>query len=202
MLLAVLLSAAAAVAPPPFQGSIQKPTWPELRFTYRAGCPVGPKDLRTLHVGHWGFDGKPKRGSIVVHRAVARDVLKVFRVLYAERFPIRRVEPASRYRGSDDRSMAADNTSGFNCRPVEGTSSWSMHAYGKAIDMNPLENPYVRGATVSPRRGRAFLDRSRYRKGMIREGDVVTRAFDSIGWGWGGRWQSLKDWQHFSTNGR
>lgn len=203
MLLAALFSAAAfAAAPPAFEGSIAKPTRAELRFTYRAGCPVGPKDLRSVHVSHWGFDGRAKRGTIVVHRTVARDVLGVFRELYAERFPVRKIEPASLYRGSDERSMAADNTSGFNCRPVEGSSSWSMHAYGKAIDLNPIENPYWRGSTVSPARGRAYLDRSRYRKGMVREGDVVTRAFDRIGWGWGGRWRSLKDWQHFSTNGR
>ena len=95
--------------------------------------------------------------------------------------------------------MAADNTSGFNCRFVGGTTRWSMHAYGEAIDVNPVENPYVRGSTVSPPAGRAYLDRSRYRKGMAVRGGVLVRAFAAVGWKWGA---SFGDYQHFSTTGR
>ena len=95
--------------------------------------------------------------------------------------------------------MAADNTSGFNCRFVGGTTRWSMHAYGEAIDVNTVENPYVRGSTVSPPAGRAYLDRSRYRKGMAVPGGVLVRAFASAGWKWGA---SFGDYQHFSTTGR
>ena len=95
--------------------------------------------------------------------------------------------------------MAADNTSGFNCRFVGGTSRWSMHAYGEAIDVNPVENPYVRGGTVSPARGRAYVDRSSYRPGMAVTGGVLVRAFAAAGWAWG---ESFGDYQHFSTTGR
>jgi hypothetical protein len=95
--------------------------------------------------------------------------------------------------------MAADNTSAFNCRFVGGTSRWSMHAYGEAIDVNPVENPYVRGGYVSPAAGRPFLDRSRYRKGMAVRDGVLVRAFASVGWKWGA---SFGDYQHFSTTGR
>ena len=184
-------------APP--VGSIEPVTAADLRHSYRAGCPVSPARLRTVRVSYWGFDGRPRVGRIVVASRVAPDVLAVFRILWSERFPLRRLRPVSAYRGSDDASMAADNTSGFNCRFVGGTSRWSLHAYGEAIDVNPVENPYVQGSRVSPSAGRAFLDRSRYRKGMALRGGVLVRAFSSVGWKWGA---SFGDYQHFSTTGR
>src|ERR671910_2965651 len=153
-------------AAPAFTGRVEPVRWADLRFSYRNGCPVGPGELRTVVVSHWGFDGQARVGRIVVARRVAPGVVTVFRQLWAAKFPIRLLRPVSAYRGSDDASMAADNTSGFNCRFVGGTSRWSMHAYGEAIDVNPLENPYVRGSTVSPGAGRAYLDRSHYRPGM------------------------------------
>jgi hypothetical protein len=197
---AVLFAAVAlTVGAPQFQGEIGPVRWDDLRFSYRAGCPVGPAQLRTVRVSHWGFDGRARAGSIVVARRSAPAVLAVFRRLWAERFPIRRLQPVSAYRGSDDASMAADNTSGFNCRFVGGTSRWSMHAYGEAIDVNPVENPYIRGGTASPAAGRAYLDRSPYRQGMAVAGGVLVRAFASVGWSWGA---SFGDYQHFSTTGR
>jgi hypothetical protein len=112
------------------------------------------------------------------------------------------VFPVSRYRGSDDASMAADNTSAFNCRAAVGSSGrWSMHAYGLAIDVNPVENPYVLGARVLPPAGRRYLDRTRPRRGMAVEGGVLVEAFEAVGWRWGGRWTNSRDYQHFSTNG-
>jgi hypothetical protein len=201
VLVLALSAAAAAAAPPPFRASVSPVRWDELRFSYRAGCPVPPSQLRTVRVAHWGFDGRVREGAVVVHRRVAPAIVTVFRQLYAARFPIRRLEPVSRFRGSDDASMAADNTSGFNCRRVDG-GPWSMHAYGLALDVNPLENPYVRRGVVQPPAGRAHLDRSRYRRGYAVEGGALVRAFASIGWEWGGRWTSSKDYQHFSENGR
>ena len=135
----------------------------------------------------------------MVSRRVAADVLTVFRKLWAARFPIRRLQPVSAYRGSDDASMTADNTSGFNCRVVGGTARWSLHAYGEAIDVNPIENPYVQGSRVSPPAGRAFVARSPYRPGMAVAEGVLVRAFASVGWKWGA---SFGDYQHFSTTGR
>jgi hypothetical protein len=188
-----------ALASPRFASEIAPVTWNDLRHSYRAGCPVRPERLRTVHVTTWGFDGRPSEGSIVVSRRVAPAVVTVFRRLWEERFPIRRLRPVSAYRGSDDASMAADNTSGFNCRFVGGTSRWSMHAYGEAIDVNPVENPYVQGSRVSPAAGRAFLDRSPYRPGMAVVDGVLVRAFASVGWKWGA---PFGDYQHFSTTGR
>ncbi len=197
---AVLFATVAlALGAPAFNAEITPVRWDDLRHSYRAGCPVGPAELRTIHVSHWGFDGRAHTGSIVVARRVARDVVEVFRTLWSERFPIRRLQPVSAYRGSDDASMAADNTSGFNCRFVGVTSRWSLHAYGEAIDVNTVENPYIRGSTVSPPAGRAYLDRSRYRKGMAVPDGVLVRAFASVGWKWGA---GYGDYQHFSTTGR
>ncbi|HKY12519.1 MAG TPA: M15 family metallopeptidase [Gaiellaceae bacterium] len=204
---AVLLLVAAAVlvgaspSTPRFVGTISEVTQAELRYSYRPGCPVGPSELRRLEVSHWDFAGRRRVGSIVVRATEARDVLSVFRKLYAARFPIRRLRLVEAYKGSDDASMAADNTSGFNCRYVTGTRRWSQHAYGLAIDINPVENPYVHGGRVEPPAGRRYLDRARARRGMVVPGDVVIRAFAAIGWSWGGRW-STPDYQHFSATGR
>ena len=191
--------ASASSAAPRFSGSIEPVRRDDLRHSYRVGCPVAPTQLRTVVVSYRDFGGNAQTGRIVVARRVAADVVAVFRRLWQARFPLRRLRPVSSYRGDDDASMAADNTSGFNCRFVEGTSAWSMHAYGEAIDVNPVENPYVRGSRVEPPAGRAFLDRTRVRPGMATRGGVLVRAFASVGWKWGA---SFGDYQHFSTTGR
>jgi hypothetical protein len=170
--------------------------------SWRRGCPVGLRDLRLLTLSHWGFDGKVRRGRLIVHEDVARELVGVFRDLYEARFPIRRMVPVDAYGGSDFRSIEADNTSAFNCRFVEGTTRWSNHAYGRAIDFNPIENPYVSGGRTSHATSKPYLDRARRRPGMAFEGGALVRAFDRIGWGWGGRWTSVKDYQHFSESGR
>ena len=202
LLVAALLVAgtvSASAAAPGFTSSVERVRWADLRHSYRAGCPVPPAQLRTVRVSYWDFGGRAREGAIVVSRRVATDVVAVFRQLWAARFPLRRLEPVSAYRGSDDASMAADNTSGFNCRFVGGTSRWSMHAYGEAIDVNPVENPYVQGARVAPPAGRAFVDRNPYRAGMAVRDGVLVRAFASVGWKWGA---GFGDYQHFSTTGR
>jgi D-alanyl-D-alanine carboxypeptidase len=170
--------------------------------TSSSHCPVTAAQLRSVHVPYRGFDGGSHMGTIVVNRRVAQDVVTVFRRLYAARFPIRRMTPISAFHGSDDASMAADNTSGFNCRRAVGGSGWSEHAYGLAIDVNPVENPYVLNGKALPPAGRRYLDRSRLRPGMAVGGGVLVRAFESVGWKWGGRWSGSPDYQHFSVSGR
>jgi hypothetical protein len=197
--LAALLAAAPA---PPFEHSVTRVTPQQLQYSWRAGCPVSPAQLRRLRLTYWGFDGRAHLGRLDVHADVAGGVVRVFRRLYAVRFPIRRMRPVEVYGGNDDRSMAADNTSGFNCRFVSGTRRWSMHAYGKAIDVNPVENPYLGGGRVQPPAGRTYLNRSRVRPGMAVAGGVLVRAFAAAGWFWGGHWSGAKDYQHFSTTGR
>ena len=124
------------------------------------------------------------------------------RRLYRLRFPIRRMRLVDAYGADDHRSMAADNTSAFNCRLVAGTSRWSEHAYGHAIDVNPIENPYVTSdGYVSPPAGGPYVDRSRRAKGLIHRRGPVVAAFAEGGWEWGGNWSWPKDYQHFSAGG-
>ena len=168
--------------------------------SWRPGCPVPLRDLRYLRLSFVRFDGTAGYGRMVVHEDEATAVVEVFRSLYAQRFPIRRMRLVDAYGGSDDASMAADNTSAFNCRRVAGGTSWSEHSYGRAIDVNPVQNPYVAGSTVAPPAGASYVDRSPLRKGMVTPG--VRSAFAAIGWSWGGSWTTKKDYQHFSATGR
>lgn len=206
-------SAARVLGPPnggggsgePFVGSVSRLDRETRQLmtgsSWHPGCPVPLRSLRVIDLTYWGFDREAHRGRLVVHRRWADDVLDVFRRLYDQRFPIRRVRLVDRFGANDRRSMRHDNTSAFNCRYVAGTTTWSQHAFGRAIDINPVENPYVDGSYVSPPNGRRFADRSRIRRGMIFHLDVVWRAFHRIGWEWGGTWSSAQDYQHFSANG-
>lgn len=170
-----------------------------MQYSWRPGCPVPLRDLRYMTMTFVGFDGQPHTGQMVVHADAVTTVARVFGKLYAARFPMRHVRLVDDYQGSDDRSTAGDNTSAFNCRRVEGSSRWSQHAYGRAIDVNPLENPYVSGSHVDPPAGAPYAKRTPYRRGMV-EGTVVD-AFRAQGWGWGGSFRTTKDYQHFSRTG-
>lgn len=169
---------------------------------WRPGCPVGLFTLRVVRVTHHDFQGRVRTGRLVVHRDVADDVVSIMRNLFAAGFPIRWMVPIERFGGSDFRSIEADNTSAFNCRYVDGTKRWSNHAYGRAIDINPIENPYVSRGRTSHKASAPFVARTPARAGMIVEGDAATRAIDDAGWGWGGRWNGVKDYQHISASGR
>ena len=197
------LLALIAVQAPPFAHSVSPVTKAQLPHSWRSGCPVAPSALRRVRLSHWGFDGQVHTGALVVNESAARDVVVVFRRLYGARFPVRRMRPIDAYGGSDERSLAADNTAGFNCRYAVGPGPrrWSAHAYGLAIDVNPVENPYVEGGRVHPRAGRAYLNRSNVRPGMAVRGRVLVRAFTAVGWQWGGRWTGTPDYQHFSSTG-
>ncbi|MFL6205070.1 MAG: M15 family metallopeptidase [Acidimicrobiales bacterium] len=193
---------AAAKPAPPFTASIESVTAADLYASWRPGCPVPVEQLRAIDLRHWGNDGAVHTGRLIVAANVAEGVVDVFRDLYEARFPIQRMEPIDKYGGDDNRSIKANNTSAFNCRAVTGGSGWSEHAYGRAIDVNPFVNPYVKGSTVLPPEAAPYRDRSRDDPGMIHADDEVVRAFAARGWRWGGYWSSLKDYQHFSTTGR
>jgi len=195
----------------PFQSSIT-PVSPALRSEIRArawhpACPVPLSSLRVLTVTYFGFDRRSHRGQLVVNARWAPQLARVFRKLYALRFPIRHLTLA--IYGPATGVLADNDVSGsFECReavpsPCTGgkaTGSWSMHAYGEAIDLNPTENPYVGCGMSRDKRGLPYLDRSRLRPGMVTP--QVVQAFRSIGWGWGGDWSgSTKDYMHFSSTG-
>jgi poly-gamma-glutamate synthesis protein (capsule biosynthesis protein) len=168
--------------------------------SWREGCPVPLADLRYLRVSHWDFDGGVQPGELVVHADVVADLQAVFVQLFEAGFPIRRMRLVDDYGGDDFTSIEAGNTSAFNCRSATGSANWSQHAYGRAIDVNPLENPYVSGGSTEHAESVPYLDRTP-RPGMATEGGVLVAAFDAVGWDWGGRWSAPVDYQHFSSTG-
>jgi D-alanyl-D-alanine carboxypeptidase len=193
-------TAPATTAPTAFSGTVSPVTAADVPSSYHAGCPVGPAALRMLHMSYWGFDNRAHSGAMVVNAAVTQPVLTVFATLFRARFPIREMVPVDAFGGNDDSSMAADNTSAFNCRYVAGTTNWSAHAYGEAIDVNTVENPYVVDGRVEPPAAAAYLDRHDLRPGMAAPGTALNNAFATVGWYWGGRFHS-PDYQHFSKTG-
>jgi len=194
---------AANVALSPFTSSVAHVSAAQLGRTWRPGCPVGPSQLRLLHLRFLGFDGKSRIGIMVVNTSVATEVERVFATLYEKRFPLHMMVPESNFQGHDPTSMAADNTSGFNCRyaVTTGAKQWSAHAYGEAIDVNPVQNPYVFDGVAQPVAGQSYINRNDVRPGMAERRGVLNDAFASVGWFWGGRWSASPDYQHFSATG-
>ena len=191
---------------PAFSAMVSGPlTAADVPFSWHPGCPVPTSKLRAIHMPYVGFDGRAHAGEIIINASVVKQVIKVFSALYRARFPIMAMKPADAFHGSDPRSMAAGNTSGFNCRyaVAPGPPQWSMHAYGLAIDVNTIQNPYIEpGSPVQPPAGAAYANRSHIRPGMAYPGGILVSAFSSAGWRWGGNWATSPDYQHFSVNGR
>ncbi len=178
--------------------------------SWRKNCPVQLKDLRYLNIAYIDFDGKSKIGELIVHKDVTEDITQIFEMLYFNNYPIYKMRLVSDYGGNDYQSIEADNTSAFNCRPLTGNKNkWSNHAYGKAIDINPIENPYVsRKGTSSHSKSTPFLPAKRVHKNellatdraMFLKNDIVVKIFKDYGWRWGGDWKGIKDYQHFDKN--
>lgn len=197
------------VIPPPsskrFRTSIRRvPRNVARRSSWDPHCPVALEELAYITVPFWGFDRELHTGEMIVNASVAEQVVAVFRVLHEIRFPIEEMRVVTRQEIDAWETAPTGDvnvTSSFECREAAQSSHWSQHAYGLAIDINPFHNPYLRGDLVAPELASAYVDRSWRRPGMIFEGDRVSEAFDRIGWGWGGRWSSLKDWMHFSRDG-
>jgi D-alanyl-D-alanine carboxypeptidase-like protein len=196
----------------PFRSSIEplsSPVRAELkRDAWHRGCPVALSQLRVLSISYIGFDGKTYTGQLVVNRSAAAPLARVFRQLYRLHFPIRHLDLANSYGPAQSRAADGDVSGSFECRQAvpspcvggKGTGTWSEHAYGEAVDLNPVENPYVGCGQSRDPSTRPYFDRSRHRPGMVTP--AVVRAFRSIGWGWGGSWAgSTKDYMHFSASG-
>jgi hypothetical protein len=177
---------------------------------WSAHCPVPLSRLRVLTVSYRGFDGRSHAGRLIVNEDAVRSLTLVFRRLYALRFPIHHMQLGDTYGPRAGRPADGDFTASFECRQASaspctsrtnrGTGSWSQHAYGEAVDLNPVENPYVGCGMTRDKASLSFLNRNRLRRGMVTP--AVVRAFESVGWGWGGSWSgSTKDYMHFSANG-
>jgi hypothetical protein len=182
----VELAAPAGSGLAPYIAIIKPVTAERLGNSWRAGCPVGPDQLRLINLSFLGFDGAVHRGELVVNADRALEVARTFGDLYFGRFPIERMETVE------------NNTSAFNCRAITGGTAWSNHSYGRAIDINTVQNPYISGSgAVYPPNGAPYVDRTQQAPGMIHAGDVTERAFSSRGWTWGGSWDTPIDYQHF-----
>jgi hypothetical protein len=206
----ILVQAAMLLALPPFNSAIH-PLAPSQRAQlegrfWHAGCPVSLSDLRLLTVSYWDFDGNRQTGELVVNRRAATPLARVFRQLYRLRFPIRHLRFTDTYGPKRGRPADRDISGSFECRRAvpspcgSGTGNWSQHAFGLAVDLNPIENPYTGCGRTRERTSLPYLNRSRIRRGMVTP--AVVRAFRSIDWGWGGSWAgSTKDYMHFSSSG-
>lgn len=207
---AALLAAGLATAAAAERGTqqpIPDATWDQMQgVSWHAHLPCPRREeLRLLRVPYVDFKGRTRTGEMIVAADVAEDLLDIFAEIHAAGFPFQSIELVDKFRGDDGFSMAANNTSAFNCRVVAGSNRLSQHAFGKAIDINPVQNPYVQGKRTSPSAGVDYdepKERKAGVKGVILDDDAVVRAFRKRGWGWGGDWTSSKDYQHFSANGR
>jgi len=172
--------------------------------TWHKGCPVSPDDLRYIRLKHRNFHRSEKMGEIIVHKDVAEEVVEIFRELYEIGYPIYQIRLVSDFKGNDWRSIESDNTSAFNCRKATGSKNWSKHSYGKAIDINPIENPYIaRSGRISHKvslkyRKRVHRKSSYADKAVLLKNDKAVKIFKRYGWKWGGDWSAVKDYQHFS----
>jgi hypothetical protein len=172
--------------------------------SWHRGCPVEIDDLRYLRLTYHDFEGEDQVGELIVHREISNDMVNIMRQLYEIGYPIRKMQLISDYNGNDWRSIEADNSSAFNCRKATGSIKWSRHSFGKAIDLNPLENPYIsRTQKISHRKSLKYRKR-RHRnntsadRAILLPKDKATLIFKSYGFKWGGDWRYTKDYQHFS----
>ncbi len=169
--------------------------------SHKSTCPISSKQLRVVSVPYIDFKGQSKTGKLIVHKHIAKKVEKIFDKLYQKRYRIERIRPIWRYGANDHDSISANNTSAYNCRKIAGTTKWSNHAYGLAIDINPIQNPYIsRSGQTTHKESRPFVDRSSKQKhstAMIQPDSYIVKLFKRHGFKWGGDWRSIKDYQHF-----
>jgi hypothetical protein len=184
---------------PAAPATIQPVSAADLGPSWRPGCPVDPQHLRRVQVTYLGFDRQTHRGDLIVHEDLAEEVVATFDQILQLRYPIEKARTVDNYPGADDElSMEDNNTSAFNCRGIPGTGRWSPHAFGRAIDLNPLLNPYIdRTGAFQPKNAAPYLDRNRTDPGVLHMGDPAVRVFTDRGWRWGGDWRTPKDYQHF-----
>ena len=191
------------VLPPPagaaFESTVQAvPDDVAARSTWSPACPVTLDQLRYVTVTFWGFDGDHHRGELLVHADAAAPLVEVFRALDAARYPIEEMRVVAAPELDLAPTGDGNNTTSFVCRPARGATTWSEHAYGRAIDLNPLINPYItKSGDLQPKTAAAYLDRSRTDPGMLHAGDPAVRVFTDRGWTWGGGWHDPIDYQHF-----
>jgi len=197
------------VLAPPADGAFHStiaPVPPDVaaRSTWQAACPVTLTQLSYVTLSFWGFDGRAHTGELMVDATEAERFVEAFHALFDARYPIEEMRITTQADLDAPPTGDGNNTSAFACRPIAGPgrTSWSSHAYGRAVDINPFMNPYIRGDLVLPELSSSYLDRTNVRPGMLADGDGVVTAFGTIGWAWGGLWTHPTDYMHFSADDR
>lgn len=185
--------------PTSINATVHPVTAAELGASWRPACPVQPGQLRRVNVEYVDFDGQTHSGELIVNQDVVPQVSAAFGELRRLRYPIAKMITVEHYpAAADELSMEDNNTSAFNCRAIPASNRWSQHAYGRAVDLNPVLNPSVdRSGTFEPKNATAYLDRNRTDPGILHSGDSAVRVFTDSGWRWGGYWRSPSDYQHF-----
>lgn len=168
------------------------------KFSWWPRCPVGLDQLAYVTLTHWGFDQKKHQGVLIVNRKVAQEVVSIFKELFMQHFPIESIEPRYSFGNNAFTLLLSNSSAGFMCRSMVGNSNkYSLHSYGLAIDINPGQNPYIKGNVVIPWLGLMYVARHHKTRGMIMANDAVVHAFQKRGWTWGGDWRTRKDYMHF-----
>ncbi len=165
--------------------------------SWTENAPISIESLSHITVTYWDFDNKSHLGELIVNASVGEDIKDIFKELYDAKYPIDKIKLIDEYDANDEASMKDNNTSAFCFRAQTSSSKLSLHSYGLAIDINPLQNPYTKGDIIQPGNAIEYVDRSTYKKGMILKDDPCYKAFISRGWTWGGEWKGVKDYQHF-----
>ena len=212
---ACLVALCAAMSPevradtPPAVSPIPDQIWSFMQGTsWHANLPCPKRDeLRLVDVPYLDFTGAKKSGYLIVDKALADEVLAIFTEIFQSgNYRIESMKLIDAYGGNDFKSIEANNTSAFNCRFTTGAKTMSAHAWGRAIDINPLINPYVDKSGTSHKKSLGFVTTQQRKKssahGMIQPDGIVVKTFRKYGWKWGGDWKSIKDYQHFSKDGR
>lgn len=160
-------------------------------------CIIPLKKLKLLNLTHYNFDNRIEVGQMVVHSSKADSVITIFQELFALKFPIHTIRLIDEFEGDDELSMKANNSSCFNFRKIAGSDRLSLHAYGLAIDINPIQNPFIQKGNISPTSGKNFINRSNIKAGMV---EPIVKVFFKYGFTeWGGNWQEPIDYHHFQV---
>jgi hypothetical protein len=161
-------------------------------------CPVSAQDLSVVNIPYWGLDHQTHQGKLIIHKSIQQEMTQIFKTLYISHFPIAKIKPLEDYHFDEKKALEDNDTFGYSCRRMTGNNhKFSKHAYGLAVDINPVFNPYIKNNIILPSNSVAYLVRDLHRPGMILPESNIVETFKKYGWQWGGDWHSLKDYQHF-----
>ena len=164
-------------------------------------CPLSPNDLVHIQVPYWGFDHKSHAGILVVNKNIKTQIQEIFQKIYEIKFPIEKIKPLEDYNNNEEKAMEDNDTFGYHCKKMTSNPNrFSKHAYGLAIDINPVLNPYISHTKFLPKNGGIYTDRNLNKPGMITKDSPIYKIFTENNWKWGGNWKAFKDYHHFEVS--